>query len=348
VLAEVNFNLGDYAATQHLLERALREPVDASQRLSQQALGLWTLQRRGETAAAVEQAPAMIEAVPPGAEFDALRAKVLNAAARAAAQTGDARAAAWQSAALDNALRADDIEQQGVALRTLGFLQELNGDNRAALASTTRAAELLAASLGASSPEVFSARNNRGYLLGELGENVQALAEIEALHRDVAAVIPPEHIASIYVDASHAMALRNNGRAAEALTIALDTAQRCIATLGESHMQCGHTMLAVANPLRDLGRPQEAAQWLERLVRNRREGMGADHVYTAYAEQWLARVYCQTGRRDEGLPLATRVAKRFEQELPADNYDRRESLATLALCNAPAAPTAPPGGGTQG
>ncbi len=337
VLAEVNFSLGEFAPTQHLIERALSEPLDLPQRLSLQALQLWLQQRRGDAAATVAQAPTVIAAVPSGAQYDTLRARVLNAAARAASQTGDARAVAWQAQALEAAQRADNAEQQGVAWRTLGFMQEGAGDMQSALASTTRAVQFLSQGMGEGSPEAFSARANRAYLLSETNEVALAMQEVEALHREAAAVIPPEHIASIYIDATRAWVLRDGGRSEEALVAGLDVAQRCVTALGENHMQCGHTMLAVANALRDLDRPAEALPWLERLVRNRQESMGAEHVYTAFAEHWLARVYCQTGRVADGMPLAARVSKRFDAELPADNYDRIEARKTRALCEAPAA-----------
>ena len=52
-----------------LIERALREPLDVPQRLSLQALQLWLQQRRGDAAATVAQAPAVIAAVPPGVQL---------------------------------------------------------------------------------------------------------------------------------------------------------------------------------------------------------------------------------------------------------------------------------------
>jgi hypothetical protein len=322
--------------------------VDLSQRLSLQALQLWLQQRRGDAAATVAQAPALIAAVPRDAQFDILRARVFNAAARAASQTGDPRGAAWQAQALEAAQRADNAEQQGVAWRTLGFMQEGAGDMQAALASTTRAVQFLSQATGEGSPEAFSARANRAYLLGEVHDVTRALEEIEALHREAAAVIPPEHIASLYIDATRAWVLRDSGRSEESLVAGLDVAKRCVTALGENHMQCGHAMLTVANALRDLNRPADALPWLERLVRNRRESMGAEHVYTALAEHWLARVYCQTGRRTDGLPLVVRVSRRFEQELPSDNYDRLEAQKTRTLCEAPDVPASSPTSATPG
>lgn len=348
VLAEVNFSLGEYAPTQHLIERALREPTDAQQRISLQALQLWLQQRRGDAAATVAQAPAIIDAVPRGAEYDTLRARVLNAAARAATQTDDPRGVAWQAQALAAAQRAGDAEQQGVAWRTLGFTQEGKGDLRAALESTTRAVQFLSEAMGAGSPEVFSARANRAYLLCELHAVAQALQEIEALHREAVTMIPPEHIASLYIDSTRAWVLSDGGRSEEALAAGLDVIQRCVSVLGEKHMQCGHPMLAVANALRDLDRPAEALPWLERLVRNRRESMGAEHIYTAFAEHWLARVYCQTGRVADGMQLVARVSKRFDEELPADNFDRIEARKTVDLCEAPAAAASPTISATPG
>jgi len=337
ILARVSVSLGEYDQAQELLIRAFAEADTPALRVPLWAQQLSLLQRRGETAKAVALAPTIIADIPADAEFDTVRAHALNTAARAAAQSGDKRAAAWQALAMIAARRAEDIGQQGYALRTQAFLQELAGDSLAAVDSTSQAVILLTRALGTAAPEVFSARGHHAFLLDEMGESQRALVDIEALHRDSRPALRRDHAAAIYVDAIRSLIYRHNGRLDEALSIGVDTTQRCVKALGENQAQCGHSLYATATALLDLDRPADALPWLERLLRNRRNSMGADHFYTAYAEQLLARAYCLTGRETDGLAIATRTAERFARELRPDDRRQLEAQATRARCTAASA-----------
>jgi len=331
-LAQVQFNLGEYARAESLAQAVQDVDPGSYPAFSAAALQLWILQRRGDPAEAVARAPALLAALDDAAHFDRVRASVLNVAGRSASQIGDPRARRWLEGALAAAQRAGDQEAQGQALRGLGFQSELEGDYTGALAATTQAAEHLAEALGPRSPEVFSARTNAIYLMLEAGQAEPAWARFQQLAPEIERVLEPGHIARIYFDITGGYVLRALGRSEAALALARPAAERCLAALGERHIQCGSAMQNVGVLLLDLQRPGEALPWLQRLVEARRASMGESHIYTSYAEQWLAHAQCLAGDRSVGLAMIERVSERFARDLPEDSADRALAAETRQVC----------------
>jgi hypothetical protein len=287
-----------------LLDRAFAEPVEATHRLPLWTLQLSLLQRRGSTARAVELAPAILREVPEGAGFDALRARALNTAARAAAQSGDARAAEWLAAALASAERAGDLGQQGYGLRTRAFLRELEGDRAGALIAVESALTTLAAVRDAQAPELFSVRSHRVHLLLAVGRRAEALVEAEAISA-AAASLRKEHPAAIYTEVIRALALLNNGRKDEALVLAGVTAERCLSSLGALHAHCGSALHVQGRALVELARAGEALPILREALANREATMGAAHPYSAQVRGLLARAMCAAGEGEAASLHAT-------------------------------------------
>lgn len=331
ILARVSMSLGDFDRAQSLLDRGFAESDDPVMRLPLWTLQLALLQRRGSTARAVELAPAIIREVPAGAAFDALRARALNTAARAAAQTGDPRAPDWLAQALDAALRAGDLGQQGYGWRTRAFLQEQAGDDAAALASVERALAALIAALGKDAPEVFSARSHRVHLMLELGRAADALAEAESIHEAARPALAREHAAAIYAEGIRALALLANQRFEEANDVAEGTARRCRAALGAGHAHCGNALHAQGRALDALGRPDASLPVWRELLENRRASMGEAHLYTAFAKLRLGQALCSRGAADEGRPLVEQAAQHLHG-LGASIDDREAALGAHRAC----------------
>lgn len=331
-LAQVQFNLGEYARAESLAQAVQAVDPGSYPAFSASALQLWILQRRGDPAGAVARAPAVLATLDGAAQYDRVRASVLNVAGRSASQIGDPRARQWLEDALAAGQRAGDQEAQGQALRGLGFQSELEGDYLGALAATSEAAERIVEALGPRSPEAFSARTHSIYLMLETGQAEPAWARFQQLAPEIEQVLEPEHIARIYFDITGGYVLRALGQGEAALVLAQPAAQRCLAALGEQHFQCGTAMQNVGVLLLDLQRPDEALPWLQRLVDARRASMGESHIYTAYAEQWLAHAQCLAGDRGEGLALIERVSERFARDLPANSADHALAAATRQVC----------------
>jgi tetratricopeptide (TPR) repeat protein/predicted Ser/Thr protein kinase len=222
----------------------------------------------------------------------------------------------------DDLVRANILNNQGVALRTMGRYEE-------ALKRHGRALSFQMKVLGSGHPETSTSIIGQGNVLDEMGKYGEALMNLEfALELKEEALGPDHPDLAVLLD-NLGIVLEHLGRYEDAL--AQHGRSR---TLREKAWGPEHSLVALSlthqgNVLRDMGRYSEALALYERSLALREKALGPEHPDVASSLTNLGNVLLKMGRYQNALPYLERALAVEEKALGPAHPDMAETLLRL-------------------
>lgn len=170
------------------------------------------------------------------------------------------------------------------------------------------------------------------WFLNELGDSaLQSILIAEPLLADQERVLGTEHPDTLRTRGNLALAYRDAGRTAEAITLHERNLAGREQVLGADHPDTLRTRNNLANAYLDAGRAAKAITLYEQTLAGRERVLGADHPETLTARNNLALAYRDAGRAAEAVTLLEQTQAGLDRVQAADHPDTltvRNNLAS--------------------
>ena len=346
VVGSILQNRGDYERSERLLreslrlreERSLEDPSAVAESLRLLAALCNDTDRREESIALIDRALALYQS---GARAHELPAEARVGWARALDQLGviHLRQGDYELAelrfreALERRIALYGVQSLEVAaqLNNLAITVARRGRPAESEALHRRALELRRRLAPADSPALSESLNNLAVLL----RHEERYAEAEPLLREALAARRrafgdhPRTANALHNLANTVLALEQLDEAEELHREALALRRRI---LGDRHSNVGMSLRDLGRTLSQRGETVEADSLLVRAEAMLAETLGPAHEATSWARFFLSRLWCESGRAGEGLPLLERTLPLLDALPARDSRQTAEVRLVLGRC----------------
>ncbi len=184
--------------------------------------------------------------------------------------------------------------------------------------------------LGPDSFDTFRMQNLKGILLTSTGRYEETVAFLGPVYQRIEGNPRLSGNSRIDVGNNLANALKEMGRADEALTIYLETRERAIQATGPDHPWALLISSNIAEVYLDLGRWAEALEVADATLTRDIERFGPEHLFTSHARMMKGAALSHLGKAEEGEQLIRESAGYLENALSRKSLHFVQSQLKLA------------------